>query len=88
MLLKLQMGINIQDNVQLTDELEGLYSKKQTAAVEATPDLTKRPEYRLLQQQVRLYELSKKRYQYGYADDLDQDVPFASAEPRFESKVF
>jgi len=70
MLLKLQMGINIQDNVQLTDELEGLYSKKQTAAVEATPDLTKRPEYRLLQQQVRLYELSKKRYQYGYAPSL------------------
>lgn len=24
----------------------------------------------------------------GFADDLDQDVPFASADPRFESKVF
>lgn len=26
--------------------------------------------------------------QSGFADDLDQDVPFASADPRFESKVF
>jgi len=70
MLLKLQLGVNIQDNVQLTDELESLYSKKQSIDADAKPDLTKRPEYRLMQQQIRLYELSKKRYQYGYAPSL------------------
>ena len=70
MLLKLQMGINIDENVQLTDELENLYTQKQTTTVESEPDMTKRPEYRLLQQQVRLFEFSKKRYQYGYAPSL------------------
>lgn len=26
--------------------------------------------------------------QSGFADDLDSDVPFASADPRFESRIF
>jgi outer membrane protein len=85
MLLKLQLGVNIQDNVQLTDELESLYSKKQSIDADAKPDLTKRPEYRLMQQQIRLYELSKKRYQYGYAPSL---AAFATHQQNTFGNVF
>lgn len=70
MLLKLQMGMNVNEPIELSDDLETLFKNKQVKSKESTLDMKNRVEYRLLLQQEKLYTLSKKRYQYGYAPSL------------------
>jgi outer membrane protein TolC len=70
MILKLQMGINMSDSIVLTDELQKMYTSSKTLAVESKIDYTKRSEYQLLNQSIKLNTLDKKRYQFGYAPSL------------------
>lgn len=70
MILKLQMGMNINDSIVLTDDLEKLYANKNIMAVESKTDYSNRAEYKLLEQSIILNTLDKKRYQYGYAPTL------------------
>lgn len=71
MVLKLQMGMNVNDSIVLTDNLEKLYTTSTLPAVENKVTYSKRPEYQLLQQQQRLNTLNKKRYSFGYAPSLN-----------------
>lgn len=70
MILKLQMGMNVTDSIVVTDDLQKLFSNAKAGAVEAKVDYTKRTEYQLLNQSIKLNTLDKKRYQYGYAPSL------------------
>jgi len=70
MILKLQMGMNVYDSIELTDDLEQMYANSKPMIVEAKVDYGKRPEYKLLEQTITLNTLDKKRYQYGYAPTL------------------
>ncbi|MES2558796.1 MAG: TolC family protein [Bacteroidota bacterium] len=70
MVLKLQMGMNVNDSITLSDDLQTMYTKTQTALVETKLDYSKRAEYQLLEQSISLNTLDKKRYQYGYAPSL------------------
>lgn len=70
MLLKLQMGLNVNDNIVLSDSLEQLYSGNQVQAFPAKVDYNNRPEYQAINQNIALQKLDKKRYQLGYAPNL------------------
>lgn len=70
MVLKFQMGLNVNDSILLTDSLQNLYEKKSAVLVESKVDFGKRQEYQLLKQQEKLNLLDKKRYQYAYAPSL------------------
>lgn len=67
MVLKMQMGMNVNDSIALIDNLDDLYKKSQVIATEAQADYANRTEYKLLKQQMLLNTYNKKRYQYGYA---------------------
>lgn len=71
MVLKLQMGMNVNDSITLTDDLQQLYTSSKSAAVEAKADYNKRTEYQFLNQQIKLNTYDKKRYQFGYAPSLN-----------------
>lgn len=70
MVLKLQMGMNVNDSIVLTDELQKMYQATKAPVVEAKIDYSKRTEYQLIDQQIKLNTYDKKRYQYGYAPSL------------------
>lgn len=70
MTLKLQLGIPVLDSVVLADDLEKLYGAGLTP-VDAKPDYSKRPEYQFVQQQIRLQDYDRKRYNYGYVPTLN-----------------
>jgi outer membrane protein len=70
MVLKLQMGLNVNDSIILTDELQKMYESTTIPLVENKIDFSKRPEYQLANQQIKLNTLDKKRYQFGYAPTL------------------
>lgn len=70
MILKLQLGMNVNDSILLTDDLQKMFTSVQTVAVESKADYNKRTEYQLLNQSIKLNTLDKKRYQYGYAPSL------------------
>lgn len=70
MVLKFQMGMNVNDSIILSDSLQGLYVKKQNFIPSEKADFNRRPEYQLLKQQERLNTLDKKRYQFAYAPSL------------------
>lgn len=70
MVLKLQMGLNVHDEIELTDDLTKLYAATKTAVVPAKAEYNNRLEYQSLNQAIRLYELDKKRYMFGYAPSL------------------
>lgn len=70
MILKLQMGMNLNDSIVLTDDLQKMFSTAKTGAIESKIDYNKRTEYQLLNQSIKLNTLDKKRYQYGYAPSL------------------
>jgi outer membrane protein len=70
MMLKFQMGLNVNDSIVLTDNLTDLYQKRSASVVDAKADYSKRQEYQLLKQQEKLNTLDKKRYQYAYAPSL------------------
>lgn len=77
MVLKLQMGMNVNDSIVLTDNLQQMYESTTIPVVAAKVDYNKRPEFQLLDQQLKLNTLDKKRYQYGYAPSI---AAFASTQ--------
>lgn len=70
MALKLQMGLNVNDEIELTDDLTKLYAASKATVVPVKVDYNNRLEYQSLRQATRLYELDKKRYMFGYAPSL------------------
>lgn len=70
MVLKVQMGLKSNDEIELTDDLLKMYETSKTTLIESTIDYSKRPEYQLVEQQIRLNTLDKKRYQFGFAPTL------------------
>jgi outer membrane protein len=70
MILKLQMGMSVADSIVLTDELEKLYDASKISAIEDKVNYLNRIEYKMLQQQLSLNNLDKKRYTAGYFPSL------------------
>ncbi|MCE2740113.1 MAG: TolC family protein [Sphingobacteriales bacterium] len=70
MVLKLQLGLPMSDSLVLTDELEALFSKPQSLAIEDKVDFGNRVEYKMLQQQLRLNQMDKRRYLVGYMPSI------------------
>ncbi len=67
MILKLQMGLNVADSIVLTDGLEQLYESSKAAIIAAEAvNFNNRIEYKMLNQQLSLNKLDKKRYNVGY----------------------
>lgn len=70
MVLKLQMGLSVNDNIELTDDLNKMFEASKANALVAKGDYNNRLEYQLINQSIRLNQLDKKRYQYGYIPSL------------------
>lgn len=70
MVLKLQMGLDASSEIELTDDLEKMYSASKTTLLSTKTDFSNRLEYQLVNQSISLHNLDKKRYQYGYAPSL------------------
>jgi outer membrane protein TolC len=70
LVLKLQMGMNLNDSIVLTDSLQGLYNSNKPIATETAVDYSKRTEIQIIDQNITLNNLNKKRYQFGYAPTL------------------
>lgn len=69
--LKMQMGMRVKDSVVLTDNLSGLYEAANAQPeANAVVSYSNRPEYKMIEQQERLFQLDKNRYQYGYMPTL------------------
>lgn len=68
-LLKFQMGYKVSDPIVLTDSLV-LGDKEQDLVSTGKIDITKRPDYQLLQSQQKLYKLDVKRQRLGYLPTL------------------
>lgn len=69
--LKLQMGMNINTEIELTDNIEQINEQIKMSEVEKNKfDSKLRIEYQILDQAVRLGNLDKKRYQMGYLPRL------------------
>lgn len=66
-LLKFQMGMDLNENVELADNFQTLNQAK-IAIEEASGEnaFKNRPEYRLLEKSITLNQLSVKRYKVGY----------------------
>jgi outer membrane protein len=70
MVLKMQMGVNAADSIILSSKLEELTNKTTATVVEENLNYGNRVEYQLLQQQLKLNQLDRKRYLVGYAPSL------------------
>jgi len=70
MVLELQLGINVSDSINLTDKLSELYQNTKASSAESKSDYNKLPEYQILNQQLRLQDLDRKRILFGYAPSL------------------
>jgi outer membrane protein len=70
LVLKLQMGMNLNDSILLTDDFETMYKNNTPLLTETKVDYTKRTEIQILDQNITLNTLNKKRYQFGYAPTL------------------
>jgi len=69
--LKLQMGMDVNTNIDLTDNIEQINEQIKMSDVEKTKfDSKLRIEYQILDQSIRLGNLDKKRYQMGYLPRL------------------
>lgn len=64
--LKLQMGVAMDKEIELTESTESLKTTLKSVDVSGKGSITSRNEYKLLDQQVKLGILDKKRYQMGY----------------------
>lgn len=69
-LLKLQMGYDVNKDIELTENTESLKAVLKTVDVSGNGSISNRAEYKLLDQQVKLNILDKKRYQMGYYPTL------------------
>lgn len=70
MFLKLQMGLNVNTTVELTDNLDDLFLKATNENTVEKVVYENRVEYKLLQEQLLLNNLDKKRYYVGYLPSL------------------
>lgn len=70
MVLKMQMGVKPADSLVLSSKLNELTNKTSATVVEETTNYGNRIEYKLLQQQLKLNTLDRKRYLVGYAPSL------------------
>ena len=70
MVLELQLGINVSDSINLTDKLSELYQNTKAPSADSKSDYNKLPEYQILNQQLRLQDLDRKRILFGYAPSL------------------
>jgi outer membrane protein TolC len=70
MLLKLQMGLNVNDPIELTDDLQKMYEVSKSTVIPVKGEYSNRLEYQAINQAIRLNQLDKKRYQFGYAPSL------------------
>jgi outer membrane protein TolC len=69
-LLKLQMGMDVATEITLTDNIESLYKEvgEDLSALEFS--VANRIEYKLVQQNQKLNQLDKQRWQYSYLPNL------------------
>ncbi len=70
MFLKLQMGINVNTAIELADNLDDLFLKATLESAAEKVVYENRVEYKLLQEQLTLNILDKKRYYVGYLPSL------------------
>ena len=70
MVLKIQLGLNFEDQIELTDELIKMYEASKLTIPANKVDYNNRLEYQLINQAISLNTLDKKRYQFGYAPSL------------------
>lgn len=70
MVLKLQLGLNVNDKIELTDDLQKMFELTKKMAVAEKVEYSNRYEYQALSQSIRLNQMDKKRYQFGYAPSL------------------
>jgi outer membrane protein TolC len=70
MVLKIQLGLDFNENIELTDDLMKMYETSKTTILTTKVDYNNRLEYQLVNQSIALNTLDKKRYQFGYAPSL------------------
>lgn len=68
--LKMQMGLRVNDKIELTDKLNQLMVTDNGTAANEKASYENRIEYRKLLLAEKLNNLDKKRYQYGYLPSL------------------
>jgi outer membrane protein len=69
--LKMQMGMRVKDSIVLAEDLKTLYETASAEPdIQAQLNYNNRPEYKMIEQQERLFQLDKNRYQYGYMPRL------------------
>jgi outer membrane protein TolC len=81
-LLKMQMGIQVNEPIYLTDKLEDLYKNNLVLTEKVTPNPSNRIEYQLLNQQVYLNKLNMKRYRTGFLPTLSAVYNIAGSSYR------
>lgn len=69
-ILKLQMGYPMDKDIELTESTNSLTTALKPVDVSGKGSINSRNEYKLLDQQVKLGILDKKRYQMGYVPTL------------------
>ncbi|MSQ78872.1 MAG: TolC family protein [Flavobacteriaceae bacterium] len=68
--LKLQMGMEVNSPLKLTDKLEDLYKNSGEDLSVTTFTVSSRLEYKQLDQLLKLKQLDKKRYEYGWIPNV------------------
>lgn len=70
--LKLQMGMDLTENLELSDDIESIDAYIRMSDIANTSSWTPslRPEFQILNQAITLGKLDKKRYQMGYLPKL------------------
>jgi len=90
--LKFQMGYDLSQPITLTDDLDKAASTEdmKNLAVNEKPDISKRPEFMLVQSQLKLNEYDLKRYRLNYLPTIAAygqfSNQFQSDKLDFESK--
>lgn len=69
--LKIQMGYDVTKPIELTESTESLEGALKAVDVSTSGNIANRAEYKLLDQQVKLGVLDKKRYQMAYFPTLN-----------------
>ena len=76
MVLKMQLGMKVSDNIELTDNLEKLNNDQKPLLVDNKVNFLNRLDYQIVEQQIKLQDYDKKRYQLGYAPTLSAIYSF------------
>jgi len=94
-LLKIQMGVDMEKQIMLSENLETIFSKYNIEQIAAKPfDIEKNAEFRAMETQVDAMELSRKREQSKYLPTISafyqytaMEYPGAESRPAFEQYV-